>query len=75
MINRLLILKLYRFTHKDLTSTLKQKDTQSFGQIKLMINYRLIREEEFPDDNGIKIYEVIDPKVKFMIKHLIERIE
>lgn len=75
MINKILRLKMTRFTHKDLTSALNQNDNQSIGQIKIMITYRLIREEEFPDTNGMKIYEIIDPKVEFMIKHLIENIE
>ncbi len=75
MINRLLRLKMIRFTYKDLSSVLNQNDNQSTGQVKTMIDYRLIREEEFPDPTGLKIYEIIDPKIEFMIKHLIEKIE
>lgn len=75
MINKLLRLRITRFTYKDLTLALNQNDNQSQGQIKIMIGYRLIKEEEFSDVNGMKIYEIIEPKVEFMIKHLIENIE
>lgn len=75
MINRLLKLKLTRFTYKDLSNALDQNDSQSEGQVKLMIRYKMIREDELSTQNGLKIYDIIDPKIVFLIKHLVERIE
>lgn len=75
MINRLLKLKQFQFTYKDLSVILEQSDNQSEGQIKLMVKYKMIREDELTTRNGLKTYEIIDPKIKFLIKHLIERIE
>lgn len=75
MINRILTVRLVRFTIKQLTDTLKQTTAQSEGQIKLMIGYRLIREEEILGANNAKIYEVVDPKVEFLIKRNVSKIE
>lgn len=75
MINRLLKLKLFDFTYKDMSSILEQNDNQSEGQISLMIRYKMIREDELTMRKGLRVYEIIDPKIKFLIKHLVERIE
>ncbi len=75
MINRILAIKLTRFTIKQLTDTFNQNSPQSLGQIKLMINYRLIREDDILGPNSIKYYEVIDPKVEYLVKRLIPKIE
>lgn len=74
MINRLLKMKLVRFNKNNLTSAFNQTSNQSEGQIKIMKNYNLIHEEEILGSHGV-IYEIIDPKVEFMIKHLVESIE
>lgn len=75
MINRILAVKLNRFTSKDLTKAFNQNNSQSEGQIKLMKSYRLIKEDEILGSNGTKIYEVIDPKVEHLVTRLIPRIE
>jgi GTPase SAR1 family protein len=75
MINRILAVKLTRFTHKDLNKTFNQNNAQSIGQLKIMAFYKLIREEDILSPNSTKIYEVIDPKVEYMIKRLVLKIE
>jgi len=72
MINRILAMRLIQFTTKHLTDTFKQSAAQSIGQIKLMIDYKLIREEEILGANN---YEVMDPKIEFLIKRGILKIE
>ena len=74
MVNRLLKLKLTRFSKNQLTAAFNQNSNQSEGQIKIMKNYSLIKEEEIFGQNGV-LFEVIDPKVEFLIKHLVESIE
>lgn len=75
MINRILAVKLTRFSHKDLNKTFNQNNAQSIGQLKIMSEYKLIREEDILGPNNTRIYEVIDPKVEFMIKRLVPKIE
>lgn len=74
MINKILSTKNNRFTAKILADTLNQNNAQSEGQIKLMKKYRLIREEEIMMENSLKSYEVIDPKIEFMLSRSISRI-
>ncbi|MFV8374005.1 P-loop ATPase, Sll1717 family [Flavobacterium sp. GSP11] len=75
MINRILAVRLARFTIKQLTDTFNQNPAQSEGQIKLMINYRLIREDDILGPNNVKYFEVIDPKVEFLLKKSVTKIE
>ncbi len=75
MINKLLLLKKERFTEKELSSTLKQPQRQSMNEMKTMIGYKLIREEDIPDLNGEKVYEILDPKISYLIKNMIDHIE
>ena len=75
MINRLLALKLIRFTKKQLTDTLSQTSNKSEGQINLMISYKLIKEEEILSKNNERIYEIVDPKVQYLIKRSVSLIE
>ncbi|WP_156965043.1 P-loop ATPase, Sll1717 family [Kaistella solincola] len=75
MINRLLQLKKTSFSKKELTTYFSQTAAQSEGQIKLMQNYGLVRKEEILLDKDTELYEIIDPKVEFLIKHLEDRIE
>ncbi|MGL4852886.1 MAG: P-loop ATPase, Sll1717 family [Phocaeicola sp.] len=75
MINKLLILKLERFITKDLTNGLKQNPRKSVIHTKLMLEYKLIREEDIPDKSGQKVYEVIDPKISYMISKMVNSIE
>ncbi|ENA1795595.1 hypothetical protein ABF176_002442 [Flavobacterium psychrophilum] len=75
MINKILGLRLTRFTVKQLNEAYNQNIPQSEGQIKLMINYKLICEEDILGPNNIKYYEVIDPKVEFLIKRIVVKIE
>ena len=75
MINRILAVRLNRFTSRDLTRTFNQNNGQSEGQIKLMKSYKLIQEDDILGPNSVKIYEVIDPKVEFLVRRLIPKIE
>lgn len=75
MINRILSVKLNRFTSRDLTMTFNQNNAQSQGQIKLMKSYKLIQEDDILGPDSLKIYEVIDPKVEFLVRRLIPKIE
>jgi hypothetical protein len=75
MINRLLKVKLNRFCDRDLTKTFNQSTAQSEGQIKLMIQYKLIREDDILGNLGEKYFEVVDPKVEYLIKRGIYSIE
>jgi len=75
MINRILAVRQTRFTVKQLTDTFNQNISQSEGQIKIMIGYSLIREDDILGPNNIKYYEVIDPKVELLLKRAIVKIE
>ncbi len=75
MIKRLLTMQLTRFTVKQLNDTFGQGTAQSEGQIKIMENYKLIREDDILGLNNEVYYEVIDPKVEYLIKHAITSIE
>lgn len=75
MINRLLKVRLNRFTTSQLTKTFNQTSSQSVGQIKIMQQYKLVREDEILGNNGEHYYEVIDPKVEYLIKRGITQIE
>lgn len=75
MINRILPVRQTRFTAKQLTDTFNQTPAQSEGQIKLMTQYKLVREDDILGNNGAKYYEVSDPKIEFLIKRTITRIE
>jgi hypothetical protein len=75
MINRLLAVRQARFTAKQLTDTFNQNTSQTDGQIKIMINYKLIREDDILGTNNVKYYEVIDPKVEYLIRRSITKIE
>ena len=75
MINRILAVRLTRFTVKDLNRTFKQSNAQSDGQIKLMKSYKLIREDDILGGDNKKIYEILDPKVEYLIKRIVIKIE
>lgn len=75
MINRLLTVKRLIFTSRTLNEVFNQKNPASEGQIKIMQQYKLIREDEILDLSGLKSYEVIDPKVAYLIKRNILKIE
>lgn len=75
MINRVLKIKLTRFTLKDLTNTFNQNTSQSEGQIKIMLQYKLIREDDILGNAGEKYFEVVDPKVEYLIRRGITSIE
>lgn len=75
MVKRLLSMQLTRFTVKQLTDTFGQSTAQSEGQIKVMESYKLIREDDILGPNNEVYYEVIDPKVEYLIKHAITNIE
>lgn len=75
MINRLLYMQLSRFTIKQLTETYNQNNAQSEGQVKIMIGYKLVREDDILGADNTAYYEVVDPKVEFLIKNAITKIE
>ncbi|AZI26452.1 hypothetical protein EA772_14310 [Pedobacter sp. G11] len=74
MINRILAIKLTRFTLRNLSDTFNQPASQSEGQIKKMIQYELINEEEILSNTNAKFFEIIDPKVSYLIRRAINRI-
>lgn len=75
MINRILKTRLNRFHIKHLTDAFNQRTAQSEGQIKLMIQYKLIKEDEVLGENKIRYYDVIDPKVEYLVRRGIVKIE
>lgn len=75
MINKLLLIKSDRFTEKDFSSILKQPQKQSSNEIKTMLGYKLIREEDIPNLDGEKVYEIIEPKISYLIKNMVSHIE
>lgn len=74
-INKILQVKLTRFTLKNLSDTFTLSPAQAEGQIKLMIKYNLVREDDIMGANDVKYYEVIDPKIMFLIRRAITKIE
>jgi hypothetical protein len=75
MINKILGVRQIRFAAKQLTDAFNQTPAQSEGQIKIMIGYSLIREDDILGANNVKYYEVIDPKVELLLKRAITKIE
>ena len=75
MINRILAVRQTRFTAKMLTDTFSQSSAQTDGQLKLMMQYRLIREDEIHSNQGAKYFDVTDPKIQYLIRRGISRIE
>ncbi len=75
MINRLLKVRIARFTAKQLTNTFNQTTAQTTGQIKIMKQYKLIQEDDILDPEDGACYEVIDPKVEYLIRRGILSIE
>ncbi|WP_272022152.1 P-loop ATPase, Sll1717 family [Olleya namhaensis] len=75
MINRILKTRLNRFHIKHLSDAYNQRTAKSEGQIKLMIQYKLIKEDEVLGENKIRYYDVIDPKVEYLIRRGILKIE
>lgn len=74
-INKLLSMRHVRFTQQKLEDGLNLQDHQALGYIRQMVNFGFIREEEILSESGKKIYEIIDPKIAFMIKHQVGMIE
>ncbi|TYC14799.1 hypothetical protein ES677_05310 [Bizionia gelidisalsuginis] len=75
MINRILKTRLTRFHIKHLNDAFNQRTAKSEGQINLMIQYKLIREDEVLGDNKIKYYDVIDPKIDYLVRRGVMKIE
>lgn len=75
MINRLLKVRQTRFTLKHLTDTFNQRAAQSEGQIQLMIQYKLVKEDNVFEKNGVRSFDVLDPKVIFLITRGITQLE
>ncbi|WP_237275668.1 P-loop ATPase, Sll1717 family [Tenacibaculum ovolyticum] len=75
MINRILKTRQNRFHIKHLSDAYNQRTAKSEGQIKLMIQYKLIKEDEVLGENKIRYYDVIDPKVEYLIRRGIMKIE
>ena len=75
MINRLLRVRVSRLTAKDLTLTFNQNQNQSEGQLKIMLQYKLIQEDDILGPNNEKYYEVVDPKVEYLIRRGVTSIE
>lgn len=75
MINRLLKVRLNRFSTKDVTIAFNQSNRETEGQIKIMLQYKLIREDEILGLNNEKYFEVIDPKVVYLIRRGYTQIE
>lgn len=75
MINKLLFFKSDRFTEKEYTSALKQPQKQSLNEIKTMLGYKLIHEEDIPNPDGEIVYEIIEPKISYLIKNMVSHIE
>lgn len=75
MINKLLVLERDYFTEKEFTSAWKQSQKQSLNEIKTMLGYKLIHEEEIPNPDGEKVYEIIEPKISYLIKNMVSHIE
>lgn len=75
MINKLLFLKSDSFTEKEFSSAWRQSQRQSLNEIKTMLGYKLIHEEDIPNLDGEKVYEIIEPRISYLIKNMITHIE
>jgi hypothetical protein len=68
MINIILRTRKIDITVQDLNSTFNQKTKWSQAKLQAMIKYRLIEEDTKLGINGEKVYTVLDPKIKHLIK-------
>lgn len=66
-INRLLRLRKTQFSIDDLNNSFTQKSNTSIKHIETMVKLGLIQENYMQTTNGDKIYEIVDPKIKFLI--------
>lgn len=70
-INKLLRIRKTIFTVEDLNSVFIQKLPSSVKYVDVMIKLGLIKEYYMKADNEVSQYEVIDPKIKFLISRTI----
>jgi len=68
MINYLLQVRLVRFNFKDLKDTFGLTNSQADGRLKLMVQYKIIKADEIRGANDVQYYDVIDPKIEFLIR-------
>lgn len=66
-INKILQLKRFSFTANDVKTEFKLTPKNTNIYINSFIRYDLIKENIRPDENGNTIYDVVDPKLRFLI--------
>lgn len=74
-INRLLKLRKTQFSINDLNMTFSQKNNVSNKHIEAMLKLGLIKENYMQTTEGDKVYEIIDPKIKYLIRRQIMEID
>jgi hypothetical protein len=76
MINRILRSRKVFFSIGDMNDTFNQKTRWSEKNcIEPMLRYKLIKEDDKLGSNGERIYEIIDPKIKFLISRNITSLD
>jgi hypothetical protein len=70
-INRLLRLRKTQFSIEDLNAAFTQKSNISIKHIETMVKLGLIKENYMKTPQGDNMYEIVDPKIKFLIKRQI----
>ena len=75
-ITRLLRLKLTEFTLEQYSSFFNVKKTTTGARhIETLVKYNLIKDTMFPTDNDEPLYEIADPRIKYMIKRGIQSLD
>ncbi len=75
MINLILRTKRISFTIRELSAVFNQKTNWCVRKIELMIKYRLINEDDKLGPKGERIFNVLDPKIKHLIKRNINSLD
>lgn len=66
-INKILQLKQTSFTAENVKSEFVLTSKSATNYIQTMLRYELIKESIRPDENGNTIYDVVDPRLRFLI--------
>lgn len=66
-INKVLLIKRAGFTYKDVANTFNIKENIANKYIGEMLKLDLIKESIMPDVNGERMFEVVDPRIKFLM--------
>jgi len=66
-INKILQMKMHNFTCQDVSTTFKIKENIANKYVTEMLRVELIRESIMPNEHGDRLFEVVDPRIRYLI--------